>query len=527
MKPILVLYLFLAILVDCQQARAAAPGRPNILFAISDDQSWMHCGAYGDKGTRTPSFDRIARQGVLFRHAYAAAPSCGPSRSAILTGRNTWELEKAGNLMGILDSKFTLFTLKLQEAGYELGATGKTWGPGKLSGYRTKDGKPDLGRKYRASGTQQIIGKAWDSIRLESAPRGISRTDYAANFDAFLAGRDTSRPFFFWYGATEPHQNYEIGGWKKAGKKLSDALVPGCLPDTPEVRGEFLDYGLEIEHFDRHLGRMINALEKTGLLENTLIVVTSDHGNPMPRSKCNLYDSGIRVPLAVRWPGKVPAGRTLDDFVNLADLAPTFLETAGVKVPEVMTARSFLDILRSEKEGLVDPSRDFVVTAFERHVITRRGGVGYPMRSIRTHRYAYIRNYEPGRWPAGDPDYYSSNRTFFGDVDSGVTKFFILDNFMSARVHPYYLLSFGRRPAEELYDMNSDPHQLKNLAGEEALAGVKGKLTARLDAYLESTGDPRHRGEAPWDSYPFIDGEIFKNKAWQEKGRARTLTPPK
>lgn len=495
--------------------------QPNILFVISDDQSWMHCGAYGDKSIRTPGFDRLAREGVLFENAHAAAPSCMPSRSAILTGRNIWELEESGNLMGHLPVKFPIFTHRLKDAGYELAATGKTWGPGKLLGYNKADGNPDNQRKYTATSTEELTGRAYESRKIKERKVGLSPVDYAANFADFLDERDTEKPFFFWLGTHEPHQNYQRGGWKMAGKKLEDALVPGCFPNHPTIRGEFLDYAMEIEYADKHLSRSLIELEEHGILDQTIVVFTSDHGNPMPRSKCNLYDTGTRVPLAIRWPAQFGTGRQIKDFINLTDLAPTFLELGSANIPDSMSARSLAPILFSDKSGQIDESRDFVVTAFERHIITRQGGNGYPMRAIRTHKFAYIRNYEPQRWPAGDPDYYSSNRTFFGDVDSGATKSFLLSQFMDRSIHPYYLLSFGRRPGEELYDMENDPHQLKNLADDARFAETKNVLLKRMNEYLRKTGDPRQQGKSPWDSYRFIDEEIYSYPDWQTRGMAR------
>lgn len=477
---------------------------PNILFAISDDQSAMHAGAYGDTGIDTPAFDRVAREGVLFRHAFTAAPSCTPSRSAILTGRNIWELEEGGILLGILRSRFTVFTLLLEDAGYELGATGKTWGPGRMEGW-----------------SRDVFGKRVTSHRLseEEQRPGLNPTDYAANFDEFFRERDASKPFFFWLGTSEPHQRYDIGAWKEAGKDLEDARLPGALPDHPEVRGEILDYGIEIEHFDRHLARALSILEEAGELDRTLVVVTSDHGNPLPRSKCNLYDSGIQVPLAMRLPGVIPAGRAVEDLVSLVDIAPTLLDAAAVATPEAMSGRSLWQIARSQESGLVDSSRDFVVTAFERHTIARRGGVGYPMRAIRTHDYAYIRNYEPDRWPAGDPDYNAPPQGFFGDVDRGVTKSFLMANALDPAVRPYYLMAYGRRPAEELYDIRRDPHQLRNLAADPALTSTKQQLAWRLNAYLQRHDDPRQRGATPWDDYPFTPSwRLLENPRWRIDG---------
>ena len=499
----------LPLLLAAVSTALAQSDRPNILFAISDDQSAMHAGAYGDTSTRTPAFDRIAREGVLFNYAFTASPSCAPSRSAILTGRNIWELEEGGILLGILRAKFTVFTLLLEDAGYQLGATGKTWSPGRLEGWE-----------------REIFGKNDSSIKLPENQRrpGLNSTDYAANFENFFENRDPTKPFFFWLGTSEPHQRYDVGAWKSAGKKLEDARLPAALPDHPEVRGEILDYGLEIEHFDRHLGRALATLEAAGQLDNTLVIVTSDHGNPLPRSKCNLYDSGIQVPLAARLPSAIPGGRNVDDLASLVDIAPTLLEAVSVSVPDEMSGRSLWPIMQSEESGLVDASRDFVVAAFERHTIARRGGVGYPMRAIRTHDYAYIRNYEPDRWPAGDPDYNAPPQGFFGDVDRGVTKAFLMANALEPAIRPYYLMAYGRRPAEELYDLRADPDQLRNIAADPALTEIKQTLLWQLNEYLRKHDDPRQRGATHWDTYPFTNPwRLLENPNWKLEGIASPL----
>lgn len=479
-----------------------AQERPNILFVITDDQSAMHAGAYGDTATKTPAFDRIAREGVLFEHAYTASPSCAPSRSAILTGRHIWEVEEGGILLGMLRSKFQVFTLMLEDGGYELGATGKTWGPGRLG----------------PGWTRNIFGKVFAEERTVEPPPGLNPVDYAANFDQFFAERDETKPFFFWLGTTEPHQSYDVGAWKRAGKKLEDARLPAWLPDSPETRGEILDYGLEIEHADNHLARAIATLEAAGELDNTLIIVTSDHGNPLPRSKCNLYDGGTRVPFAVRWPGHIPEGRRVDDFISLTDVAPTLLEVAGIAIPEVVSGRSLWPVLSSTDSGLIDESRSFVVTAFERHTVARRNAVGYPMRAIRTDKWAYIRNYEPERWPAGDPDYNAPPQGLFGDVDRGASKSYLMENAESDEVRPYYLMSFGRRPAEELYDMEKDADQMHNIAADPAYMETKQRLQWQLEEYLRGHDDPRMRGENPWDSYAFTTTSVFTNPDWKMEG---------
>ena len=491
-----------ALLFSCAKVIAESKRKPNVLLAISDDQSQMHAGAYGDKATRTPAFDRIAKEGALFNHAYCAAPSCAPSRAALLTGRYPWELEEAGNLFGILKSKFPIFTHALEDAGYQTACTGKTWGPGRL------------GKGWK----RPLFMKTYNKHKINARRRGLNPNDYAANFEQFFSERDKDMPFFFWLGTTEPHQNYDVGAWKKAGKKLQDARLPGCLPDNPITRGEILDYGLEIEHFDHHLARVIKILEKAGELDNTLIVVTSDHGNPMPRSKCNLYDSGTCVPLAIRLPGQIPKGRTIDDFVSLVDLAPTFLEVARAKSFKVVSGGSLWSILASTKSGQIEKERDYALTGLERHIICRRNGVGYPMRCLRTKDWAYVRNYEPDRWPAGDPDFNSSHQGFFGDCDRGESKRFILENSQDPKMRPYFLRAFGRRPSDELYNVKDDPDQLHNLALDPKHAETKKKLAERLASLLKTYRDPRQSGKALWDTYPFTDQRIFKHPRWRTEG---------
>jgi uncharacterized sulfatase len=465
------------------------PRRPNILFAIADDMSWLHAGAYGDRVVSTPAFDRVAAEGVLFTHAFCAAPSCTPSRGAILTGQEIWRLEEGGILNSTLPAKFGVYPDMLEEAGYFVGYIHKGWAPGnyKAGGW---DHNPAGSRKY-------------SKRRVVPPYNGIKKTDYAANFEDFLNDRPPNTPFCFWYGCKEPHRTYERGSGLRAGKRPEDVQVPGFLPDVSEIRSDILDYYVEVEWYDRHLGLMLDKLEQIGELDNTLVVVTSDNGMPFPRAKANLYDAGTRMPLAVRWGSRIKGGRAVDDMASLTDLAPTFLEAAGLEVPPDMTGRSLLAVLFSEKSGLVDPARDEVFTAFERHTLCRAGGVGYPCRAVRTHRWLYIRNYRPDRWPAGDPDFDSGPLGIYGDADGGPTRTYMIENRDDPRVATLFGLAFGRRPDEELYDVREDPWQINNLAGDTRYADVKRSMNRRLARYLRKTKDPRLQGESPWDGYRY------------------------
>ena len=462
------------------------PPSPNILFCISDDQSWAHTSFAGARELNTPAFDQVAANGIYFENAYTAAPSCAPSRAAILTGQDVYRLEEGGLLFGALPKKFPVFTQLLSENGYEIGYTGKGYAPAKM----------DMQDYY-----QSPLGKNYDSIKNE-APPGVYEVDYAANFKKFMQQK-SDKPFFFWYGAIEPHRRYEPGIGPENGINPEQINVPGFLPDSAAIRRDIADYYFEIEWFDQHLQRMLDYLEAQGELENTIVVVTSDNGMPFPRAKATLYEYGTHMPLAVSWPAKIPAGRKVKDFVSFTDFGPTFLEVAGAQVPEQMTGQSLMGLLNSDKDGWVNPENNEVVTAIERHTYARRGGLPYPSRAIRQGDWVYIRNFEPDRWPAGGPDFKSPHQGIYGDVDRGLSRTWLLENQNEDNVEPYFQMAFGQRPAEELYNLSDDPYQLNNLSGNPEYQIKKMELSEALKEYLTETEDPRMQGEAPWGDYPY------------------------
>lgn len=470
--------------------------RPNILIAISDDQSFAHTSAAGFKALRTPAFDRVAREGILFRNAFAASPGCSPCRAALLTGRHTWEIEQAGTHASSFPANYVVFPDLLEQAGYFIGCTGKGWGPG----------------DWKVSGrTRNPAGPAFIQRKLTPPFKGISNNDYAGNFQDFLAERPQGKPFYFWYGATEPHRSYEKGSGLKSGKKLEDVVVPPFLPDTPEVRSDILDYCVEIEWFDTHLGRMLKTLEDSGELDNTLVIVTSDNGMPFPRAKANCYEYGIHMPLAIRWAAKAPAGRVVDDIVGFVDLTATILEAGGAKPPVThpISGRSILNILTSTKQGLVDSTRTAAWSARERHSSSRYNNWTYPQRALRTPQFLYIRNFKPDRWPAGDPQLLKDDGSLgpmhggYCDIDGGPTLKFLVDNCDAPDIGKYLQLAVARRPAEELFDITKDPGCLKNLAADPAFAQAKQGLSRQLLDYLKQTADPRVVGNGEiWETYP-------------------------
>jgi len=467
-------------------ARCGQPAdkRPNILFAIGDDWGWPACGTYGDKVVKTPTFDRVAREGVLFTNAFCASSSCTPSRGAILTGQAIHRLEDGGNLWSTLPNKFKVYPDLLEAAGYFVGLQGKGWGPGNF-----KDG----------GWTRNPAGPTFKS------------------FEEFLKKVPQGQPFCFWFGSFDPHRSYQKGSGVASGMKIEDVVVPQFWPDTPEVRSDICDYYFECQRCDRDTGEMIKLLEASGQLDNTLVVITGDNGMPFPRCKANIYNYGAHQPLAVRWPARVKGGRSVDDFVVLTDIAPTFLEAAGLKPQPEMTGRSFLDLLTGDNPV----HRDKVFLERERHANVRAGDKSYPMRAIRTKDFIYIRNLRPDLWPAGDPEAWKAVGSF-GDCDGGPTKEGILSRRDEPGMKRFFELCFAKRPAEELYDLVKDPYELNNVAEKPEYAEAKKKLRAELDRWMAETGDPRatNPDDDRWDRYRYYGASAKEEAAKGDKKQA-------
>jgi arylsulfatase A-like enzyme len=452
--------------------------KPNILFCIADDWGWPHAGAYADPVVQTPTFDRLAREGVLFAHAYVSSPSCTPCRNALLTGQHHWRLEEGANLWSTLDVRFPVFPLLLEAAGYHVGYWRKCWGPGDLKAGGYKDRHPG-GKNY---------------------PQG---------FQQFIDARGDGQPFCFWLGTSDPHRPYKAGSGEASRMDLSEVVVPDFYPDVPEIRSDIADYYFEVQRFDSDCAAAIRILEEAGELDNTIIVMTGDHGMPFPRCKSNIYEMGVHVPLAVRWGDMIKPGRRVTDFVSFVDLTPTFLEAAGLDVPKEMTGQSLMPLLRSQQEGRILEGRDYVIFGKERHVPAQKSPDmgGYPCRGLRTDRYLYIRNFEPDRWPAGVPEGATHPMDRFADCDDGPTKLFLMERRDDPKYRRYFELSFAKRPAEELYDIGHDPHQLDNLAGRKEYHDVQIRLSALLDEKLKHTADPRATGgPVLFDGYPYRAG---------------------
>ena len=332
----------------------------------------------------------------------------------------------------------------------------------------------------------------------------MSDVDYARNFAEFLGDRTPGQPFCFWFGGNEPHRDYEDGVGRRSGKDPRAVTLPAYYPDKDVIRNDMLDYAVEVEWFDSQLGRILTRLEESGELDNTLILVTSDHGMPFPRVKGQIYEHGVHLPLAVRWASRAGKGRVVDDFINVRDFAPTFLESAGVEIPKSMSGRSFVDVLASGKSGRVDATRDRVLLGKERHDLGRPFNQGYPVRAIRTTEYLYVLNLEPDRWPVGNPE------TGYRNCDDGPTK-----TLLTSQFDDFYRLCFGKRPREELYRVSDDPDCVKNLAAVAGLRPIKQRLREEMEATLRAEGDPRALGRgAVFDTYEYVGPSLHSYDSW-------------
>lgn len=521
-----------------QLGRSKDDDRPNILFAFADDWG-RYASAYaatdGTDGIQdvvtTPNFDRVASEGVLFRHAFVSAPSCTPCRSALLSGQHFWRTGRASILLGaVWDGSIPAYPLLLRDSGYHIGETYKVWSPGSPG-----DAPYGAGRfSYEKSGrrfnqfSQQVNrmidgGKSMDDAKQELFD------EVTQNFDDFLADREDGQPFCYWFGPTNVHRKWTKGSGKALWGIDPDDLqgkMPPFLPDVPEVREDLADYFGEIKAFDVAVGLLIERLEAMGELDNTILVVSGDHGAPgFPHGKCNLYDFGASVPLAIRW-GKANGGRVVDDLVSLTDLAPTFLEAGNVTVPSQMTGRSLLGHLKSERSGQVDPEWRQVFIGRERHVAQARADFKpYPQRAIRTDEYLYIINFEPDRWPLGDPyrldgddpptkeELTESTFATLPDEDAGPTKAWLVGHRNDPQWKDHFEWVYGRRPREELYDLKNDPHQTKNVAEESAYQEARQRLEKRLMGELERTGDPRTFDDGRFFETPPMSGPVEPNRA--------------
>lgn len=508
------------LLVLCVPTRGAE--RLNVLFVFADDWG-RYASAYAKIDGRpspndvisTPNVDRLAREGLLFRRAFVNSPSCTPCRSSLLSGRYFFNTGRGAILNGAAwDPAIPSYPLLMREAGYHIGKSYKIWSPG------TPADAPfgEQRHAYEASGRapnnfSEETGKLLAQGLTVPQARERILDQVRGNFEAFLADRRPDQPWLYQFGTTTTHRAWIKGSGKAHWGIEPDSLkgkMPGFLPDVPEVREDVADYLGECQAVDACIGVFLAKLEAIGELDRTVIVASGDHGMPgVPQGKCNLYDHGSSVTLAIRFPGGKP-GRVIDDVVRIPDLCPTFLELAGVAPPPGLYGRSLLPLLRSDEQGQVDPSRDWAILGRERHVASaREGNLPYPMRALRKTNFLYVRNFEPDRWPMGTPpdgetaDLGADTRAGFADMDASPTKAWVIAHQKDPHWASTFERAFGKRPAEELYDLAKDPDQLHNLVDNPEYSETKKALAAELLGKLEAAGDPRLTADPVFEHPPF------------------------
>ncbi len=520
-------------------APSQAADRPHILFFFVDDWG-RYASVYADPAqpslndiVKTPNFDRIGRQGVVFNNAFMHVSSCTPSRASLTTGRYFWNCGSHAFLhAGASDwskhtdpySSMTKFPDLLRESGYYARKSQKT--------IDFSESKPGTGGKDVASVKYQRYGQ-YVSQSLNDADRAKRIEETLAHprleMRRVLRGRPAEQPFFFVYGTINVHRPYQADSGSKLWGIDPDLLkgrLPKFLPDVVDARRDFADYLGEVQAADAMLGAMLDELETAGELEKTLVILSGDNGIPgVPRGKTNCYDLSVRAPLLIRWPASIPAGRRVDDFVSLLDIGPTLLEVAGLPIPTEMNGRSFYRQLLSSEGGWIDPQRDSVVVGRERHVDQARlGNLPFPMRALRTKDFLYIRNFKPDRWPVGDPDHIEQFRDWndnerhakgpYRDIDESLTKAWLINNRHVSEAAYAIELTLNKRPFEELYELATDPDQLDNIAELPTAVATKTQLSKKLDALLESSQDPRLSDA--FDSLPYVSPEIRHKKAKSE-----------
>jgi arylsulfatase A-like enzyme len=519
----------------------------NILFCFADDWG-RYASEYAkhekfpspNQVVKTPNIDRIAREGALFSRAYVNAPSCTPCRSALNSGRYFFNCGRAAILNGaVWDPAIPSFPLTLKDQGYHIGKAFKVWGPGE-PGDAPFGGQAHAYQKAggRFNNFSEEVTKMVAAGKAVEEAKNELYAEVRGNFNDFLKARPKGAPFLFWHGPTNVHRKWVKGSGEALWGIKPDELkgkLPKHLPDVPEFREDFGSYLGEIQAFDAQVGVLVKRLEEEGELDNTIIVISGDHGAPgFPGGKCNLYDFGVNVTLAIRWPGQ-PGGRYIEDFVNLMDLAPTFMEVGGAAIPPGVNGKSLVSLMKSGQSGKVEPERDCVITGRERHVSTaREGNLPYPQRALRKDGWLYIHNFKPERMPMGDtknltdsftPDQDAlENNTYeaFPDMDSSPAKAWLIAHRNDSQYKWHFDYAFAKRPQEELYDLRKDPDATINLATEATFAAKKAEMAAELMAKLKAVGDPRvTQDPVPFELPPYTLDTKSDAKGKGKKGKKK------
>jgi len=435
--------------------------KPNIVEIIWHDLGdWLSC--YKEDPIPSPSLQKMAQEGVVFENHFCTAPQCSPSRASIMTGR----YPHSNGIMGLVHRGWK-YNKGERDLSHFLGEVGyNTY----LFGFQ---------HEYNWSDDVQLARMGYQHLYSKSF-RCQEVADMASHF--FKEEASYQQPFFASIGCTEVHRNY---GTKYDPNILDKIAVPGFLPDLEIVRKDIATFYETIKRADAATGRILEAIREGGLEENTLVFFTTDHGPEFPRAKMTLYDPGIKTALIIKYPGVLKAGSRINHLTGNGDVFPTILEAVGIEVPQKVQGRSFWPLL----EGKQYTPREHIYAELTWHTLYD------PMRSIRTKRYKYILNFQPGRpiLMGGPPAQRYGKQ--------------IIENYFAQP-----------RPEEELYDLETDPWEKHNLAGKDKYQKVQVELRQRLMSFLEKTGDPllrvsvSHPGRKGYECFWVKEKERFNLK---------------
>lgn len=418
----------------------------NIVYLHTHDTG-RHVSPYGH-AVPTPRIDRLAREGVLFRKAFAAAPTCSPSRAALLTGN--WPHENG--MIGLVHRGSRLndpsqhLANVLARAGWH----------SVLVGLQHVAPDDELG----ALGYAEV-----PPVKSKNAP------DVAPVAADWLRNRDRSRPFFLSVGFFETHLPYPPAG---EGDDARYVRVPPGIPDTPETRADTAGFHTSVRRADEGIGLVLDALAETGALDDTLVIYTTDHGMPWPHAKCTVTDAGTGVALIMRGPGGFSGGKVVDALVSQIDIFPTLMDLIGLPKPAWLQGESLLPLIDGSRASI----RDEVFAEVTCHAASE------PVRAIRTSEWRYIRRFD------------GSDRRVLANVDASAAKSLLVAN------------GWGDKAPEPeaLYNLVLDPDERVNVIGDPRYSKVAADLASRLQAWMEETGDPLLDPDwAPPDDYRLDD----------------------
>jgi arylsulfatase A-like enzyme len=467
MKLTRILSLFCLLTLGCVFSLVAAETPPNILIILSDDQSYPHVGCYGDPNANTPYLDKFASEGMTFTRAYVTTPQCVPSRASIMTGRSPIRINMT-RFSAALPADVKSFPEYLrEEKGYYIGVAGRSY---------HLDGSGNRGEIIREIHDQHNLrnfADRMDYAKVAQGEKGNAFNDSVfRQFTEFLDQVPQGKPFFLQLCYSEPHRPFD-GRDIPNPTDPAKLVLPKWFPDTPEVRQDLAGYYDLVSRLDTQFGRVMAELEKRSLKENTLVLFSADNGAALLRGKGTLYNTGIHVPLIVRWPGKIAAGSKSDELISGEDFGPTCLAAAGIATPADWTGQSFLPILRGERNP---PVREYIFAQRGPHAAGLPGQTpAFDLsRTIVGKRYKLIYNamfhlpYRPVDF-AGLPAWRSTEAAA-----------------QQGRVHASLVPLYTGlpRPMFELYDLQSDPDELNNLAGKREAAAIERGLRIALSEWM-------------------------------------------